>query len=423
VVPRRYVPRLSDRLLDEVLSGLPAVLLAGPRATGKTTTARRHAQAVVRLDRVAEATAFATDPDAMLAGLDEPVLLDEWQVVPEVLGAVKRAVDDEARPGRFILTGSARSDALAGGWPATGRIVRFTHWGMCRRELDGDVARPAFFDLVFGGRIADLAAPTSPPTVREYVEHALAGGFPEAVLQSSPNARRRWLAGYIDQLLTRDAALFDERRDPRRLRRYLQALAANTAGIVEHKSLYDAAGITRMTALAYDGLLDLLMVTQQIPAWSTNRLTRLARSPKRYLVDPSLLVPLLGIDARAALRDGDLLGRIIDSFVVAQLRPEQEVSEIAPTLHHLRDEHGRHEIDLIVEAPDGRVIGIEIKAGAAPDRAAAQHLIWLRDRLGDRFVNGIVFHTGPRPFVVDDRIHALPIAALWGSLGTGRTVR
>ncbi len=109
---RPYVARLSDGLLDELLGSLPAVLVAGPRATGKTTTARRHAKSVVRLDRATEAAAFRADPDVALEDLEEPVLLDEWQAVPEVLGAVKRAVDDEARPGRFLLTGSARTDAI-----------------------------------------------------------------------------------------------------------------------------------------------------------------------------------------------------------------------------------------------------------------------------------------------------------------------
>lgn len=412
---QRYTSRLTDALLDELLGGLPAVLLAGPRATGKTTTARLHAATVVRLDRAVEAAAVAADPDSVLVGLDEPVLLDEWQAVPDVLGAVKRAVDDDPRPGRFLLTGSARSDAVAGGWPATGRVVRVSQWGLCRRELEGDVTRPSFFDLVFDGRIAELDMPRPAPALRDYIGYALAGGFPEVVLQPSSAAlRRRWLDGYVDQLLTRDAPLLDERRDPRRLRRYLSALAANTAGIVEHKALYDAAGVTRMTALAYDALLDLLMVTEQLPAWSTNRLARLARAPKRYVVDPSLLVPLLGIDARAVVRDGDLLGRLVDTFVMAQLRPEREVSELGPSLHHLRDEHGRHEVDVIAEAPDGRVVAIEIKAGAAPDRSAARHLAWLQERLGARFVAGIVFHTGPRSFAITEHIHALPLAVLWG---------
>lgn len=409
-----YIERLTDRLLTELLSGLPAVLVAGPRATGKTTTARRHTATNLRLDRDVEASAVAADPDVVLAGLAEPVLLDEWQAVPEVLGAVKRAVDDDPRPGRFVLTGSASSDVLADGWPATGRIVRITQWGLSCRELYGDVGAQSILDVVFGGGVADLIVPNPAPDLRIYVNHALAGGFPQAVLQPSEMLRRRWLGGYVDQLLSRDARLIGESRDPRRLRRYLQALATNSAGLVETKVLYDAAGISRTTALSYDALLELLMVTEQIPAFSDNRMKRLTRASKRFLVDPSMFVPLLGVNERSALRDGNVLGRLIETFVLAQLRPEREVSEIGPTFFHLREESGRREIDLIAEAPDGRLIGIEVKATAAPGRGDAKHLIWLRDQMGDRFVAGIVFHTGPRPFRIDAGIYALPISVLWG---------
>ena len=409
-----YVQRLTDRLLEELLAGVPAVLIAGPRASGKTTTARRHASTVVRLDRPLEAVAVAADPDTVLATLSEPVLLDEWQDLPQVLAAVKRTVDEDPRPGRFVLTGSARTDALAGGWPATGRVIRVTQWGLCRRELDGDPEARSFFDTVFAGDVALLTPPPTAPDLADYVGCALAGGFPSAVLQSSDALRRRWLAGYIDQLLTRDAPLLGEHRDPLRLRRYLQALAANTAGVVDHKTVYSAAGITRSTALAYDALLDLLMVADHVPARSTNRLKRLVRAPKRYITDPALLGPLLGVDQAAAFRNGDVLGRLVETFVLAQLRPEREVSEIQPGFFHLRDQQGRREVDLIVEAPDGRIIAIEIKATAAPKRDDARHLIWLRDEFGPTFVAGIVFHTGPMAFKLDQNIHALPISVLWG---------
>jgi uncharacterized protein len=409
-----YVPRLTDALLEQLLAGVSAVLLAGPRASGKTTTARRHVATVVQLDRAIEAGPVAADPDTVLATLPEPILLDEWQDVPQVLSAGKRLVDEDSGPGRFLLTGSARSDALAGSWPATGRILRLTQWGLCRRELDGDVAADSFFDTVFGGGLASLRPPPAPPDIRAYVDYALAGGFPRVALQSADLLRRRWLASYVDHLVTRDGPLLGEQRDPRRLRRYLQALAANSAGIVDHKTVYSAAGITRDTALAYDALLELLMVADQVPAWSTNHLKRLARAPKRFLTDPALLGPLLGVDQAAAFRDGDVLGRLIETFVLAQLRPEREVSVIQPEFFHLRDQQGRHEVDVIVEAPDGRLLAIEIKATSAPTRGDARHLCWLRDELGPLFVGGVVFHTGPRAFQLDADIHALPISVLWG---------
>ncbi|MEZ5411924.1 MAG: DUF4143 domain-containing protein [Acidimicrobiales bacterium] len=249
--------------------------------------------------------------------------------------------------------------------------------------------------------------------MRGYVDVALLGGFPEVVLQGSARLRRVWLDSSIEQLLTRDAALVDTDRDPRRLRRYLRALAANTAGVVGHKTVYDAAGISHATAQAYDGLLDLLMVTEQLPAWAASRLDRLARTPKRYLTDPSLLVPLLNVDARAVLRDGDLLGRLIDTFVVAQLRPEAAVADVPASLAHLRTQNGRQEIDLVAERADGRLVAMEIKAAAAVNVADARYLAWLRDRRGDDFVAGIVFHTGPHGYRLAERIWALPIAAIW----------
>jgi uncharacterized protein len=410
----KYVERLLDRPLEELLSDVSAVMINGPRATGKTTSARRVAQSVLQLDRGIEAAGVRADPDAVLESMSEPILIDEWQNVPEVLGAVKRLIDTNARPGRFILTGSARSDALTKGWPATGRVIRVSQWGITQRELQGDPGSRSLVDDLFEPEPDRLLKqPTNPPGLRDYLEMAIVGGFPESQARQSERTRRLWLDSYVEQLLTRDASIINERRDPRRLRRYLQALASNTAGIVEHKTIFESAGISRDTALAYDGMLDLLMVTEQVGAWSSNRLNRLARAPKRYLTEPSLMVPLLGVNTRSILRNGDLMGRLIDSFVVAQLRPELGISETMPTINHLRLEDGRREIDILLEAPDGRVVGIEIKAGAEPDGADAKHLIWLREQLGDQFATGVVFHTGPHPYALSENIYALPIATLW----------
>lgn len=409
----RYVARTTDALLEGLLADFPAVMMVGPRASGKTTTATRFARATFRLDRPADAAAIRADPDVILAEAETPTLIDEWQLIPSVLGAVKRAVDEDSTPGRFILTGSVRADTLASSWPATGRLVRVNQWGLSRRELAGKIDGPSFFDLAFTGGLAGLNAPSKPLDLRDYIDFALVGGFPEVALHDSPRRRAVWLRTYVEQLLTHDAPMLGEPRDPRRLHRYLRAVAANTAGVVEHKTLYDAAGITRQTGAGYDVLLELLMLTEQVAPWSSNRLSRLTRASKRYLVDPSLLGPLLGVERRAVLRSPDLLGRIIDTFVLAQLRPEREASRFTPTLYHLRQEHGRREVDLIAEAPDGRVVGLEIKASSAPDARAAQHLCWLRDQLGDDFAAGVLFHTGPRGFLLGDRVHALPISVLW----------
>jgi predicted AAA+ superfamily ATPase len=187
----------------------------------------------------------------------------------------------------------------------------------------------------------------------------------------------------------------------------------NSAGVVEDKTLYEAVGIDRKTAVAYDQLLKNLLVLEALPGWESNRLSRLTRLAKRYLVDPAVITTALRLDSSAVLRDGNLLGRLIDTFVAAQIRPELAIATSRPRWYHLRDKNGRHEIDLVMEFGGGRVAGIEIKAAAAPSRSDAKHLEWLRDELGERFIAGVVLHTGPRAFDLADRIIAAPISTIW----------
>jgi predicted AAA+ superfamily ATPase len=406
----RYRTRLADSTVEELLREVPALLLVGPRATGKTTTAARFARTVIRLDREAEASAFRADPDVALRGLAEPVLLDEWQIVPSVLGAVKRAVDVDSRPGRFLLTGSVRADLEADTWPGTGRIVRVPLATLTVAERLQTGSRPLLDRLVAR---EPLVPAREMIDLRGYVRLALVSGFPEAAFNANDRARQRWLESYVEQLLTRDAESLEHGRDPVRLRKYFEALALNTAGIVEDKTLYDAAGITRKTASAYERLLSNLLVIDTLPAWTSNRLKRLTLGPKRYVVDAGLVGGVLGVDADAVLREGDLFGRVLDTFVAAHLRAEAAFTDCRPRLYHLRTEQGRHEVDLLAEIGAGHVIGIEVKATSAPKAASAEHLAWLRDELGARFLAGVVLHTGPRTFDLGERIVAAPISTLW----------
>lgn len=416
--PSGYIHRAVDSEIEALFADLPALMLTGPRAAGKTTTARRHAESIVRLDREAEAEAFKADPDAALRAIPEPVVLDEWQSVPGVLGAVKRAIDDDGfRGGRFLLTGSVRASLTGETWPGTGRIAELRTYGLTERELAGRPTGPSFLARLAESRgDPEAFAPVGEaPDLLGYVERALRGGFPEVALGLPETAGRRWLKSYLDQLLNRDAETLAEPRHASRLRAYFDAVALNTAGLPEHKTLYDAAGIDRKTALAYDRLLESLFVLDTLPAWSSNRLSRLVRGAKRYVVDPSLVAAALGLDPVAVVRDGDLLGRLIETFVVAQLRPEVHLDPSAPRLHHLRDRNGRHEVDLVAELGTSGIVAVEIKAGAAPKPADARHIEWLREALGDRFVAGAVLHTGPRSFGLTEHVAALPISSIWGS--------
>jgi uncharacterized protein len=411
-----YRPRLVDTLLDELLTQLPAILMLGPRTAGKTTTLARRAATVVRLDRQTGAAAFEADPDVALRSLPEPVLLDEWQRVPGVLGAVRRAVEADPRPNRFYVTGSVRAELEHEVWPGTGRLVRLTMYPMTVREQLGHSA-PPLLDKLADGR--ELTVPEDPPDLRGYIELALRSGFPDAALRLTGRAREMWLESYIEDLLSHDVEQLEEtlgrRRDSQRLRRYLEAYALNSAGVAEHKTIYDAAQVNKATAAAYDDLLAGLLIAENVPAWTSNRLKRLVHRPKRYLVDAALIATALRLDEQGVMNDGDLLGRVLDTFVAAQLRPELAISTTRPRLHHLRTEQGRHEIDLIAELAGQKVVGIEVKASAAPTaREDARHLRWLRDELGERFLAGIVLHTGPHAYELDEKIIAAPIATLWG---------
>ncbi len=406
---RDYRPRRIDPVLAGLVAQFPAVMLTGPRAVGKTTSAARHAAEIVRLDRPDEAGVFTADPDAALRGLAEPVLLDEWQEVGVVLGAVKRAVDDDPRPGRFVLTGSVRAQLDAVLWPGTGRVIHLQMEPMTIGERRGDPGEPDLLDRVWRGPAEALVGRRSDLDLREYVEMALHGGFPPLLFMDHAD-RPRWLAGYVDQLVTRDALGVEPGRDPERLRRYLQALAANTAQTVEHKVLYDAAGIDRKTAVAYDRLLDSLRITTAVPAWSSSELKRLTKTPKRHLMDPALAGPLLGIDPSGVMRNAALLGALFESLAVLHFRVLASSGRTAVRLYHLRSEG--HEVDLVLEGPDRRLIAIEIKATASPTREDARHLLWLRDRLGDRVAACLIVHSGPTAFRLAEEILAVPLGAL-----------
>lgn len=413
-MPESYLSRLADATLAELLADFPALLVVGPRATGKTTTAAQLAKTVLRLDEPRVAQAVAADPDAVLRGLDEPILVDEWQMAPSVLGAIKRAVDTGHRRGRFIVIGSVHGRLDQPTWPGTGRLIQVGMTGLTVRELARhDLKRPSFVELIGARGTEGVPTPADPPDLRGYVELAVRGGFPESALQYSERGYRIWLESYLQQLFQRDVAQMDGVRDPELLRRYFESYALNTAGVVPDQTIFETAGINRKTAEAYESLLVNLFIVERIPAWHSNRFKRLVRMPKRYVVDPGLVAGTLGLEVNDIMTDADALGRLIDTFVVAQLRAELRLGGRG-RLYHLRDRNGEHEIDLIVELGHNRIIAIEVKAHSAPDSRAAKHLRWLRDELGDGFIAGIVLHTGPFTYQLDDRIIAAPICTIWG---------
>ena len=388
----------------------PAVLVTGPRATGKTTTAQRAATSVIQLADDRQAVAFRADPAVGLTGRPEPILIDEWQIVPETLSAMKPLIDSDPRRGRFIVTGSVRGDLEANTWPGTGRLVRLNMYGLTEREIERRTTGPGWLARLVTG---EVVAVSSSVDLQGYVDRALRSGFPEPALNLKAAARMRWLTSYVDQLVTRDSMSIESGRDPVRLRRYLQAFALNSAGIVDDATLFGAATISKDTARAYDFLLQNLLVVEKLPGWASNRLKRLTLAPKRYLVDAGLFAGVLGVVADEVLQDGDLLGRVIDTFVAAQIRAELSLMTPAPRLHHLRTSEGRHEVDLVIEVGARKVIAIEVKATASPKSDDAKHLRWLQTELGPSLIAAVVLHTGPETFPLGSGVMACPISALW----------
>lgn len=407
-----YVPRFIDGALDLLLTELPALMLTGPRGCGKTTTAVRRAASVLRLDRPDEAGALRAAPDAVLATYSSPVLIDEWQVVPESIGAVKRAVDAEPRPGRYLLTGSVRGRLDAAGWPGTGRVVPLPMYGLTVGER---LRRPQAATML--GRLFSDEEPVAgtleeAPTLVGYLDHAFRGGFPGAI-GLTDFARSTWYEGYIDQLVRHDVSGLAEIRSPAGLAALLRAVALNTAGMPTLTTLAEAARIDHRTATAYLDLLEDLRIIDRLPAWTANRLNRMVKTPKYHIVDPGMAAHLAGDTRSGILKSGDRIGRLIDTFVVAQVRPLLKLAAPSVTAHHLRDGNQTREIDLLLESADGQIVAIEIKAAGALELRDARHLAWLRDQLGDTFHRGLILHTGATTYPLSERIWATPIAALW----------
>lgn len=408
-----YRRRFVDDAVSELVAQVPAILLTGPRGCGKTTTGEQHARATVRLDVPASAAAVTADPDEYLRGRERPLLIDEWQEVPVVLGAVKRAVDHHGAAGQFLLTGSVRSERASGMWPGTGRLVRLPMTPMAQREIEG-----------FSGSVDDLFLHRllrgEPPsragsdlTLTDYVDLVVRGGFPEAVRLGPGRARDRWLSSYIEQLLLRDVDSLGVDVDPQRLQTYVEILALSTAGVLAQSSLAQTAGINVRTSERYDHLLMDVGLVDNLRPWGASRIKRLEKRPKRFLTDTGIAAAAARVDAAAVRDDGVLLGRFLEGLVFTQLRAEALAASTPMTLHHLRTLNGRVEVDFVIEGVGGRIAAIEVKASTAVTAHDARHLGWLRDAVGEAFCAGIVLHSGPDAFPLGERLWALPMAHLW----------
>lgn len=396
-----YLPRLVEPALHEALRAAPVVILDGPRAAGKTTTARRLTTSEVLLPR--DLPLLSADPKAYLATLEPPVLIDEWQLAGvDLLWSIKQLVDEDPARGRFVLTGSVEPATYGPTYPLTGRAVRVMMWPMTRAELGGRGGGRTFLERVLGGE--SLPARTERTTSFD-MAWLTESGFPGARDLEDP---RLLLEAYAATVAQRAG---DEGRDSTRLLRALRVLATLEGQAVPDQRIWEAADINKATWKAYDDLLRRVYLAAPVPAFESNRLKRLTTYPKRFLADTALALTLARVDAAVLRSDPRLAGGYLESFVMQQLRPQ--VDAVGGALSHVRTGAGEREVDAVVERGD-RVVGFEVKHASRPAPDDAKGLAWLRDQWQGRFTGGYVVHTGVDVYPLGERLWAVPMALLAG---------
>ncbi|MHB8507974.1 MAG: ATP-binding protein [Candidatus Dormibacteria bacterium] len=400
--------------VEEALADTRVVLIAGPRQAGKSTLATLllsdRESDHFSLDNLAYREAARNDPLGFVDRSTGTLFIDEVQRVPELAFAIKEVVDRDPRPGSYLLTGSTDiftipqfADALVG------RLEVVTLYPFSQGEIDG--RREGFIDRAFAGRV-DLAAVSS-LTRRDYIGRAVRGGYPEVVGRPPGRRRNAWFSSYVATVVQRDItslAHLDRLADVPTL---LRLAAARTASPLNIQALARDAGVAGNTARKWLALLQGLFVITLVPAWSNNRTSRAALAPKLFMVDSGLAAHLAGVgDASFGAPTMDP-GWLLETFVAMELVRQATWSSTACSVMHFRTRDGL-EVDCVLETPDRRVLGIEVKSSATVTRTDFRGLAALRTAARDNFAGGMVLYTGSRALSFGDGFSALPISSLWG---------
>ena len=413
------LPRHVSREVDAALGVARVILIHGARQTGKTTLARQLCDRLrgtfVTLDDPALLEAARRDPVGFVEQ-PSPLVVDEIQRAGDPLvAAIKMAVDRDPAPGRFILTGSTNfltvptvSESLAG------RLAIIDLWPFSAGELARGAAE-TFVRLAFDDPGALRVGPPGACTRGQYFEMVCAGGYPAAVGLTPPQ-RRRWYRDYVRTVVQRDIVELADIRRADAVAPVLATVAALTGQELNMTRLARGAGVNVRTAESYLAWLRTVFLVHRVPMWSRNLSMKAAKSAKLYVADTGLAGHLANKDPMALARPTDTsVGGLVETFVANEVAKQLTWNDTGAQLCHYRDHRGP-EIDLILEAPDGRIVAVEAKAAVSPGADATRWLVWLRDRLdrkGDDFVHGYVLHTGANRVSLGDRLTLLPLEALW----------
>lgn len=362
------------------------------------------------LDTAATRQAAVADP-AGFVDSGELMVIDEIQRVPELLLAIKEQVDSDPRPGRYLLTGSARVLALRG-LPdiLPGRIETIELWPFSQGEIDG--ASDGFVDVIFDQ--GEALALESEISRQEYADRVVRGGFPEALARTNPRHRERFFDSYLADLVARDVSQLSEIERTAEMRALIRLLAARSGQLLVVNAVSSEARLPASTVHRYLGLLEKVFLIKRIPAWSRNVSARAIGTPKLALVDSGIAANLLGADTRSLLRPGGQFGPLLEGFVLMELARQLTWSRRRAELFHYRTKD-KVEVDAILENRQGKVVGIEVKASSTVGSGDFRGLRHLADRIGDDFVTGIVLYTGTQTLSFGPRLRAMPVGALWQS--------
>jgi predicted AAA+ superfamily ATPase len=405
------IRRHIESRVDSARADTPVVLLNGARQTGKTTLAQHIANTTSAryhtLDDAATLAAAASDPVGFIRSQSGPVVLDEIQKVPDLFPAIKVAVDRDRQPGRFLLTGSANvltlprlSESLAG------RMEILPLFPFSAGELTG--VREGFVSRLLSGTLDQAPAPGADNLPARLAR----GGYPEAIERDTEERRAAWFAAYISTILQRDVRDLARVDALHTLPNLLKLLAARVSGLLNLADLGRDVGLPHTTITRHLALLEAVFLVQRLPAWSPNLGKRLVKAPKVLLVDSGLACHLVGADAHRLQMDRPLLGRILESFVVGELRKQLSWAEPGTSLYHFRTAAGS-KVDAVLERADGTVAAIEVKASATAAASDFKALRTLREQLGQRFRGGVVLYLGDRMVPFGEQLWLAPLQVLW----------
>lgn len=406
------LPRLIEAELRDALADSPVVLIHGPRQCGKTTLAQSVGEsldyAYLNLDDPTQRAAAVADPVGFVQDLPQRTIIDEVQHAPALFAAIKTVVDRDRRPGRFLLTGSANvlllpklADSLAG------RMEVIRLFPLAQVEIER--GHGGFLDALFGAGFASRQSARLGPAL---AERMVAGGYPAALMRTSTHRRARWYGNYLEAMVQRDVRDLARIAALDALPRLLEVVAGQTARLLNVSELASPFQLSRPTIRDYVTLLKRVFLVDELPAWHSNRLSRLVKTAKLHIGDTGLAAALLGLDAESLYRDRPLYGQMLESFVFQELRRQAGAQSAEIRFHHFRDKDGR-EVDLVLERSGRRVAGIEVKAAASVGSSDFRGLRKLAAATGERFATGVVLYDGETGIRFEDRMFAIPISALW----------